>query len=483
MGTFFSKKSIDTIVKESGEKGGFNRHLSAMNLIALGIGVIIGTGIFVITGTAAANNAGPALTLSFVISGIGCMMAALCYAEFAAMMPISGSAYAYSYTTLGEGPAWYIGWMLVLEYLFAAAIVAGGCSSYLLSLLGDFNIHLPAVICETPYKYVDGAWVKTGGIINLPAVLIVVVLATFLLRGISQSARVNNIIVITKLVVILVFIGVGVFYINTSNWVPYVPQNTGTFGEFGWSGVFRGAGIVFFAFLGFDAMSTAAQEARHPQRDMPKAIIISLIICTLLYVAVTAVLTGIVNYKDLNVTAPIALAIDRTGLTWLSPLIKIGAIAGIISVVLVLLLAQSRLYYAMSKDGLIFRMFSDINNIHKSPRKGTIFAAIVTSILAGFAPVAVLGELVSIGTLIAFASVCVSIMILRKTQPDAIRPFRTPYVPFVPLLGALICIAQIVVLPGETWARLSIWVLLGTIIYIFYGRRHSNLKKKRNSAS
>ena len=483
MGTFFSKKSIDTIVKESGEKGGFNRHLSAMNLIALGIGVIVGTGIFVITGTAAANNAGPALTLSFVISGIGCMMAALCYAEFAAMMPISGSAYAYSYTTLGEGPAWYIGWMLVLEYLFAAAIVAGGCSSYLLSLLGDFNIHLPAVICETPYKYVDGAWVKTGGIINLPAVLIVVVLATFLLRGISQSARVNNIIVITKLVVILVFIGVGVFYINTSNWVPYVPQNTGTFGEFGWSGVFRGAGIVFFAFLGFDAMSTAAQEARHPQRDMPKAIIISLIICTLLYVAVTAVLTGIVNYKDLNVTAPIALAIDRTGLTWLSPLIKIGAIAGIISVVLVLLLAQSRLYYAMSKDGLIFRMFSDINNIHKSPRKGTIFAAIVTSILAGFAPVAVLGELVSIGTLIAFASVCVSIMILRKTQPDAIRPFRTPYVPFVPLLGALICIAQIVVLPGETWARLSIWVLLGTIIYIFYGRRHSNLKKKRNSAS
>lgn len=483
MGTFFTKKSIDSIVKESGEKGGFNRHLSAMNLVALGIGVIVGTGIFVITGTAAANNAGPALTLSFVISGIGCMMAALCYAEFAAMIPVSGSAYAYSYTTLGEGPAWYIGWMLALEYLFAAAIVAGGCSSYLLSLLGDFNIHLPAVICETPYKYVDGAWVETGGFMNLPAVLIVAVLATFLLRGISQSARVNNIIVVTKLLVILVFIAVGIFYIDTTNWTPYIPENTGKFGEFGWSGIFRGAGIVFFAFLGFDAMSTAAQEARNPQKDMPKAIIISLMTCTLLYVAVTAVLTGMVNYKELNVTAPIALAIDRTGLTWLSPLIKIGAIAGIISVVLVLLLAQSRLYYAMSKDGLIFRMFSDINNKHKSPRKGTVFAAIVTGLLTGFAPVTVLGELVSIGTLIAFASVCISILILRKTEPNAHRPFKTPYVPFIPLLGAFICITQIIMLPGETWIRLLGWIALGTAIYFFYGIRHSKLRKKKNSAS
>lgn len=483
MGTFFTKKSIEAIVKESGEKGGFNRHLSAMNLIALGIGVIVGTGIFVITGTAAANNAGPALTLSFVISGIGCMMAAMCYAEFAAMMPVSGSAYAYSYTTLGEGPAWYIGWMLLLEYLFAAAIVAGGCSSYILSFLSDFNIYLPVEICETPYKYVDGAWVRTEGFLNLPAMLIVAVLSMFLLRGINQSAWVNNLIVVIKLVVILVFIGVGVSYIDTSNWVPYIPENTGDFGEFGWSGVLRGAGIVFFAYLGFDAMSTAAQEARNPQKDMPKAIIISLFVCTLLYVAVTAVLTGIVNYKELNVTAPIALAIDHTGLTWLSPLIKIGAVAGIISVVLVLLLAQSRLYYAMSKDGLIFRMFSDIHSKHKTPRKGTIFAAIVTGLLAAFAPVAVLGELVSIGTLIAFASVCISVMILRKTQPDAHRPFRTPYVPFVPLLGAFICIVQIIVLPGETWARLLVWIALGTAMYFLYGRRHSKLKKKKNSAS
>lgn len=483
MGTFFTKKSIEAIVKESGEKGGFNRHLSASNLIALGIGVIVGTGIFVITGTAAANNAGPALTISFIISGIGCMMAAMCYAEFAAMMPVSGSAYAYSYTTLGEGPAWYIGWMLLLEYLFAAAIVAGGCSSYILSFLSDFGIYLPEAICETPFKYVNGEWVRTSGFINLPSMSIVIILSGFLLRGITQSAWVNNAIVIIKLVVIIVFIAVGISYIDTSNWVPYIPENTGKFGEFGWSGVFRGAGIVFFAYLGFDAMSTAAQEARNPQKDMPKAIIISLFICTLLYVVVTAVLTGIVNYKELNVTAPIAIAIDKIGLTWLSPLIKIGTVAGIISVVLVLLLAQSRLYYAMSKDGLIFRMFSDINNKHRSPRKGTIFAAIVTGLLAGFAPVAVLGELVSIGTLIAFASVCISIIILRKTQPDAHRPFKTPYVPFVPLLGALICIAQIVVLPGETWARLLVWIALGTVIYFLYGRRHSQLKKKKTGAS
>lgn len=474
--TFFKKKSITTIIEESESKDGLQRKLSAINLVALGIGVIVGTGIFVITGTAAANYAGPALTLSFIVSGFSCVMAAMCYAEFAAMMPVSGSAYAYSYTTLGEGPAWFIGWMLVLEYLFAAAIVSVGWSSYMVSLLSDFGISLPSHICEAPFDYVTGTgWVTTGGLINFPAMFIIGLLAVCLLNGITQSARVNNIIVVVKVAVILVFIGVGAAYIDTSNWTPYIPENTGTFGEFGWSGIFRGAGVIFFAYLGFDAMSTAAQEAKNPQKDMPKGIIISLLICTVLYIAVTAVLTGIVNYKELGVVAPIALAIDRTGITWLSPMVKIGAIAGITSVILVLILAQSRLYYSMSKDGLLPRFFGRVNK-HKSPNVSTIIAAVVTALLAGLSPIHVLSELVSIGTLVAFTSVCISVLILRKTQPDVHRPFKTPWVPFIPILGALVCVGQMLSLPGATWSRLMVWFIIGVGIYVFYGRKNSKLK-------
>lgn len=343
-----------------GANGGLKRSLTTSSLVMLGIGAIVGTGIFVITGQAAASYAGPALTISFLISALGCVMAGLCYAEFAAMIPVAGSVYSYSYTTMGELPAWFIGWVLILEYLFACSSVAVGWSGYMLSLLEGWGIYLPYQIITPTFDHLpDGSWVWTGSIINFPAVFIVILVSSFLMGGIKQSAVINNVIVVIKISVILLFIGFGISYIDLSNWQPYIPENTGEFGSFGWSGILRGAGVVFYAFLGFDALSTAAQETRNPQKDMPRGILISLLVCALLYVAVTAVLTGIVNYKELNVTAPIALAIDRAGegLAWLSPFIKLGAIAGLSSVILVMMLGQSRIYYAISKDGLLPRFF------------------------------------------------------------------------------------------------------------------------------
>jgi len=478
----FKKKDISVILSEPTETtGGLRRSLTATNLVTLGIGAIVGTGIFVITGQAAAMYAGPALTISFIISALSCVMAGLCYAEFAAMIPVSGGVYSYSYTTMGELLAWFVGWILILEYLFACSSVAVGWSGYMLSLLNGWGIHFPDQIAGATFDHLkDGSWVWTGRIINFPAVFIIAIVSAFLIGGIKQSAFVNNIIVVIKVGVILLFIGFGLSHIDTSNWIPYIPENTGEYGNFGWTGILRGAAVVFYAYLGFDALSTAAGEARNPQKDMPKGILISLLICALLYIAVTTILTGIVNYKELNVDAPIALAIDRTGegLAWLSPFIKLGAIAGLSSVILVMMLGQTRIYYSISKDGLLPSAFSKVSPKHGVPHNATIFASIVTGIIAGLFPLHVLSELVSIGTLMAFTIVCISIVILRKTQPDLKRPFRTPWVPFIPLLGAAICIIQMLSLPWSTWSRMIGWTVLGFIIYFTYGIKHSKLNKK-----
>ena len=477
----FRKKDIAAMLHEAGtHNAGLRRTLTATSLVLLGIGAIVGTGIFVITGQAAAQYAGPALTISFVISALCCVFAGFCYAEFAAMIPVSGSVYSYSYATMGEFLAWFIGWNLILEYLFACSAVSVGWSGYMLSLLEGWNIHLPSQLTQSTLVHVNGEWALTGSILNFPALCIIAIITVILLGGIRQSAWVNTVIVCIKLTVILLFIGFGLSYIDTSNWIPYIPENTGEFGRFGWSGILRGAAIVFFAYLGFDALSTTAQETRQPQKDMPKGILISLGICALLYVVVTAVLTGIVKYDQLNVDAPIALAIDRAGagLAWISPFIKLGAIAGISSVILVMMMGQSRIYFAISKDGLLPALFSKVSVKHGVPHNATIFAGIVTGIIAGLFPLSVLSELVSIGTLMAFAIVCISVMVLRRTHPELKRPFKVPLVWLIPSLGAFFCILQMVSLPLTTWLRLILWTAAGFVIYFMYGKWNSHLRKK-----
>jgi APA family basic amino acid/polyamine antiporter len=473
----FKKKDITAILNEASRTdGGLKRNLSATNLVTLGIGAIVGAGIFVITGQAAAEYAGPALTISFTISAIGCILAGLCYSEFAAMIPVSGSVYSYSYATMGELLAWFIGWTLILEYLFACSSVSVGWSGYMLNLLESYGITLPPQISQSTFYYENGEWGMTGSILNLPAVFIVALVWALLMGGLRQSARINNIIVIIKVCVILLFIGFGLSYVDTSNWTPYIPENTGQYGHYGWSGILRGAGIVFFAFLGFDALSTAAQETRNPQKDMPKGILVSLLVCALLYVGVTAVLTGIVKYDELSVPAPIALAIDRTGegLSWLSPLIKLGAIAGLSSVILVMTLGQSRIYYAISKDGLLPPVLCKVNRKTGVPQNATILSSVLTGAIAGLFPLQVLNELVSIGTLLAFSIVCISVVILRKTRPDLNRPFKTPLSPILPLLGAAICMTQMIFLPEAAWVRLAGWTFAGLVIYTLYGYKHSH---------
>lgn len=476
----FRKKPIGNSLTSSSEKDELKRTLVTGNLVALGIGAIIGTGIFVLTGTAAANYAGPALTISFVISALGCLFAGLCYAEFASMLPVAGSAYAYSYSTLGEFIAWFIGWDLILEYLFAAGTVAVGWSGYVVSLFDSIGLHIPTSIAYSPVGYtVQEGFYLTGSVLNFPAMFIVALMSVLLVLGIKQSATLNNLIVIIKVVVILLFIGFGIAYVSTDNWVPYIPAETSP-GHFGWSGILRGAGVIFFAYIGFDAVSTAAQEAKNPQKDMPKGILYSLLICTVLYVVVTAVLTGIVHYSELDHPAPIAYTIDKVGgtLQWLSPLIKIGAIAGLSSVVLVMMLGQSRIFYSMSKDGLLPRFFSGVHKKYGTPYKSTILTGFASAIIAGILPINILGELVSIGTLMAFVIVCISIIVLRKTNPGINRPFRTPLVPLVPILGAGICFVQMLYLPWDTWLRLIVWMIIGFIIYFAYGIKHSKLNNK-----
>ncbi|HJZ41214.1 MAG TPA: amino acid permease [Bacteroidales bacterium] len=477
----FRTKPINQLLEDAFDKDhGLKKALSATSLVTLGIGAIIGTGIFVLTGTVAANNAGPALVLSFIISAVGCVFAGLCYAEFASMIPISGSAYTYAYATLGEFVAWIIGWDLILEYLFASSTVAVGWSGYMVSFLHDYGINIPAHMCNAPLDFIKGqGWVLTGSIINFPAVFIIALLSALLVIGIKESAGFNSIIVAVKIIVILLFIGFGLSFIEPANWKPFIPPNTGEFGHFGISGVLRGAAVIFFAYIGFDAVSTAAQEARNPQRDMPIGILGSLLVCTLLYVLVSGVLTGIVPYTDLNVPAPLALAIDRTGsaLLWLRPLIKIGAIAGLSSVILVMLLGQPRIFYTMATDGLLPKSFSRVHPKFRTPHVTTILTGSVACVIAGILPINILSELVSIGTLLAFTIVCISIFILRKKRPDLNRPFKTPFVPWVPLLGAVICVAQMLSLPWETWERLIIWMAIGLAIYFLYSRKNSKLAR------
>lgn len=476
------RKSLDQINRQAQEDS-LKRHLDLTNIVLLGIGAIIGAGIFVLTGTAAALHAGPAISISFIISAFGCLLAGLCYAEFASMLPVSGSAYTYGYATLGEFVAWIIGWDLILEYLFGSATVAVGWSGYVISFLNDFGIHLPATICQSPFAYGPDGWYQTGAVINFPAVFIIALMTTLLVIGIKESARFNNIIVIVKVAVILLFVGFGISYIDVENWKPFLPENTGKFSEFGWTGVLTGAAVVFFAYIGFDAVSTTAQEAVNPQRDLPKGILLSLAICTVLYVAVSLVMTGIVKYTELNVPAPIAVAIDATGkgLAWLSPFIKIGAIAGLSSVVMVLLLGQSRVFYSMAHDGLLWKSFAKTHPRYKTPYLTSIVTGLFAALFAGFLPIGLLGELVSIGTLLAFVIVCLGLIVLRKKEPDAPRAFRTPWVPFVPVLGALICLAQMVALPKDTWIRLIGWMLIGFVIYFSYGRKHSRIRMENHN--
>lgn len=489
----FRRKKVADLQAEALEDGRLKRALGPVNLTSLGIGAIIGAGIFVLTGQAAAEYAGPAIVCSFILSGLACLFAGLCYAEFASMIPLSGSAYTYGYATLGEFIAWIIGWNLILEYLFAAATVAVGWSGYVISFLKDIGITIPPAFTSAPYDhpmpagahwwnvwqlFVHG-WVSTGAVLNVPAMLIVAVVTILLVVGIKESANFNNGIVVLKLAVILLFVAVGVAHINHANWHPFVPPQLGP-GQFGWSGVFRGAAVIFFAYIGFDAVSTAAQEAKNPQRDMPIALLGSLGICTLLYIVVSLVLTGIVHYTKLNVPAPIALAINSLGpsLRWLSLLIKIGAIAGLSSVILVLLLGQPRIFYTMSKDGLLPPIFSVVHPRFRTPWISQILVGVAAMIIAGLFPIGLLGQLVSIGTLLAFSIVCAGTFVLRFTDPQIRRPFRTPVFWLVAPLGILSCGYLMYSLPPDTWARLIIWLVIGLVIYFGYGRRHSRLEKR-----
>lgn len=459
---------------------GFKRALSATNLITLGIGAIIGAGIFVLTGEVSANYAGPAIIISFLIAALACAAAGLCYAELTSMIPISGSAYTYAYATIGELFGWVIGWVLIVEYLFAASTVSVGWSGYVVSLLGNMGIHLPAALTTAPVVYNDvtnGFELSQGGILNIPAIFIIFLVTVLLVTGVKESARFNNIIVFIKLFVIITFILVGLFFLNKANWHPFIPENQGSFGKFGFSGILRGAAVIFFAYIGFDAVSTAAQESKNPQRDLPIGILGSLLVCTILYILVAVVLTGIVPYTQLGVPDPIAVGVDAIGVKWLSPLIKIGAIAGLSSVILVMLLGQPRIFFVMAKDGLLPPVFAKVHPKFKTPYTATIIVGILAMVLAGLFPIGVLSKLVSLGTLLAFSSICLAILILRKKQPDTHRPFKTPWSPWVPLFGIICCLGVTTFLNLYAWIAMGVWLCIGLIVYFTYGKKHSNLNK------
>lgn len=479
--SLFVKKPMHALMEEAADsEKGLKKTLGAGSLVALGIGAIIGAGLFSITGLAAANNAGPAITISFVVAAFGCAFAGLCYAEFASMIPVAGSAYTYSYATMGELIAWVIGWDLVLEYAVGAATVAISWSRYLIKFLEDFNIHIPASLANGPWD---------GGVINAPAVFIVVLVSLLLIKGSRESAMVNAIIVVLKVGVVLTFIFLGWKYINKGNYVPYIPDNTGTFGEFGFSGIIRAAAIVFFAYIGFDAVSTAAQEAKNPKRDMPIGILGSLAICTVLYILFAHVMTGVTSYLSFagkDGIAPVKVAIDHMGSTvkngviqpdypWLNRAIIVAILGGYSSVILVMLMGQSRVFFSMSKDGLLPPVFHRVHPKFRTPAKSNLLFMVFVSLFAAFVPARVVGEMTSIGTLFAFILVCIGVWVLRVKQPEIERAFKTPLVPLVPILGVCTCLFMMVFLPLDTWIRLIVWMLIGFDVYLFYGLKHSTL--------
>ncbi len=480
--SLFVRKPMASLMNEAQETGShtLKKTLGAGGLIALGIGAIIGAGLFSITGMAAANHAGPAITISFIVAALGCLFAGLCYAEFASMIPVAGSAYTYSYATMGEFIAWIIGWDLVLEYAVGAATVGISWSRYLVRFLEGFDIHLPHALTLGPWD---------GGIINLPAVFIIVLMSLLLIKGTKESAFVNAIIVGLKIAVVLVFIFLGWKYINNSNYTPYIPDNSGKFGDFGFSGIIRAAAIVFFAYIGFDAVSTAAQEAKNPKRDMPWGILGSLAICTILYILFAHVMTGVTSYTTFagkDGIAPVAIAIDHMGTPdatgvihpdypWLNRAIVVAILAGYASVILVMLMGQSRVFFSMSKDGLIPRVFSSVNPKTQTPAKSNLLFMLFVSLFAAFVPARVVGEMTSIGTLFAFILVCIGVWVMRNKMPDLPRAFKTPLVPIVPILGIGTCLFMMVFLPMDTWIRLLVWMLIGLDIYLVYGAKNSHL--------
>jgi APA family basic amino acid/polyamine antiporter len=499
----FARKSLDTLMKEAGETGehSLKRALGPVNLITLGIGAIIGAGIFVLTGSAASLYAGPAIMLSYVLAGLGCMFAGLCYAEFASLIPIAGSAYTYGYATLGEIVAWIIGWDLILEYAFGAATVASGWSSTLVAFLQDYGINLPPQICDVPgaeWVFFQGRWsplvtlqltvAQVAAVphatakFNLIAFLAILAVTTILIVGIKESANFNTAVVFVKLTAVVTFIAVASAYllknpqVAHANWSVFLPPNTGSFGSYGWSGVLRGAGVVFFAYIGFDAVSTAAQEARKPQKDMPIGILGSLAICTFLYIVVCGLLTATVHYSRLNIGAPVSLAIRETGVKWGSYVVNAGALAGLSTVMLVMLLGQSRVFYSMAKDGLLWKWASDIHPRFRTPWKSTAIVGLCVAIVGALVPIGDLGQLVSIGTLLAFVIVCAGVWLMRIRRPELERPFRTPWVPFVPIMGILISLGLMAGLKGLTWIRLIVWLVIGMVIYFTYSVKHSRVR-------
>ncbi len=491
----FRRRSVADLQAEVLTDKSLKRALGPVNLTALGIGAVIGAGIFVLTGQAAAKYAGPAIVFSFVLAGLACAFAGLCYAEFSAMIPISGSAYTYGYATLGEFVAWIIGWDLILEYLFAASTVAVGWSGYVVSFLQELGIAIPSAFTSGPYNHITPpdapwwniwrlfteGWVSTGAVLNVPAMLIVGFITFLLVLGIKESATFNNVVVAIKMSVILTFIAVGIAYINRNNWHPFIPPSLVP-GEFGWGGVVRGAGVIFFAYIGFDAVSTAAQEAKNPQKDMPIGILGSLAICTVLYILVSTILTGLKNYKELNVAAPVALGIKVTGIGWGELLVNIGAVFGLGTVMLVMLLGQSRVFFSMSRDGLLPKWASAIHPRFRTPWISTIAVGAIVAVLPGFLPIEQLAKLVNIGTLLAFTIVCAGVWVLRVRHPDLHRPFKTPFVPAVPILGIISAFYLMTRLPRITWEVMIGWLLVGLVIYFGYSVRHSKVQKLANAA-
>jgi APA family basic amino acid/polyamine antiporter len=483
----FARKPLELLLEEAKGENRLRRILGPVQLTALGIGAIIGAGIFVATGAAAHDVAGPALMMSYVVAGITCIFAALCYAEFASMVPVAGSAYTYAYATLGELFAWIIGWDLVLEYAVGSATVATGWSGYFQNILGKLHMDLPLVLQKSPWSYdaATGHLVSTGSLMNLPAIVVVAIVTAILVKGIAESASFNAAMVFVKVAAVLFVIGVGVFYINATNWHPFAPYGWTGISFFGKHiagqnvggtpvGMLAGAAIIFFAYIGFDSVSTHTEEAKNPQRDVPIGIITSLVVCTVLYIAVVAVLTGMVKYNQLDVDAPVSRAFQQQGLGWAEGLIATAGVAGITSVLLVMMLSGPRVFLAMARDGMVpQKFFGDVHPRFRTPWRSTILIGCFVILMAGFLPLEVLLHLTNIGTLLAFVIVCAAVLIMRRTHPNAERPFRCPWVPFVPIMGILSCLMLMFSLPAANWLRLLLWLLLGLVIYFLYGRNHS----------